>query len=211
MDQKYLDYEGLQELVIKIRSLVDNIGHLVLKGTSASVAALPALADVQNGWMYIITAAGTTTSDFIEGARIEFAANSEVVKVTSGSTAKWALLGSIFNVDDRLQFGAAMPVSPVINQVFLYLGDTTYSYSQVTPEGTEDPAALGWYHSSDGGVTWSAATETTPETTTYIYATRSEEYVQGVIYKYNGSAWVGLSSGDTLTPITTAEVDALFA
>jgi len=134
MDQKYLDYEGLQELVIKIRSLVDNIGHLVLKGTSASVAALPALADVQNGWMYIITAAGTTTSDFIEGARIEFAANSEVVKVTSGSTAKWALLGSIFNVDDRLQFGAAMPVSPVINQVFLYLGDTTYSYSQVTPK-----------------------------------------------------------------------------
>ena len=109
-----------------------------------------------------------------------------------------------------MQFGSTLPTSPVANQVFLYLGSTTYTYTSVTPEGTEDPAALGWYHSADGGTTWSLATETTVDTTTYVYATRSEEYVQGVIYKWSGTEWVALSSGDTFTAITTAEVDALF-
>lgn len=207
---KYLDYAGLQELVTKIKALVNDIGHLVFKGTSATVAALPALSGVTDGWMYMITTADVTTNDFIEGAGVAFDANTEVVKITSGGNAKWCLLGTLFNVDDRLQFGLTMPSSPVANQVFLYLGDTIYTYTSVVPVGDEDPAALGWYHSTDGGTTWTAATEHTVDTVTYIYATRSEQYVQGVIYKYDGSAWVALSSGDTFTAITTAEVDALF-
>lgn len=207
---KYLDYAGLQEVVTKIKALINDIGHITFKGSVATVAALPALNDVTDGWMYMITTADVTTSDFIEGAGVAFNANTEVVKITSGGNARWCLLGTIFNVDDRLQFGSIMPTAPAANQVFLYLGDTTYTYTSVTPEGTENPAALGWYHSTDSGATWSLATETTVDTETYVYATRSEEYVQGVIYKWSGTAWIALSSGDTFVAITTAEIDAMF-
>ena len=104
-----------------------------------------------------------------------------------------------------------MPSNPAQDDVFLFLGDTTYAYNEVTPEIGDDPAALGWYHSDDSGATWELATEHEADTVTYIYATKDEEYVQGVIYKYDETdGWEALNSGDTMIAITTSEVDALF-
>ena len=322
-DKKYLDYEGLQEVVSKVKEYVGERGHLEFKGTVANVAALPALSDQKVGWMYTVLAAGITTADFTDGAGKAIAANSEVsaVKVegttqnpvwskdggttyvdadldavtlegtvgagtklcevyvadgtethlvsgtwyatedgssfftvtalaetfadftkeavsdedaiaelgtkytgsafadlnvyTETITAdvmKWCLLGPVFDVSDKLTFGDTMPSNPEDGDVFLYMGATTYVYTEVTVNPGDDPAALGWYHSDDDGATWSLATEHTADTATYKYATKDEQYVTGVIYKYDLSQtkWVAQSSGDSLVPITNGEIDVLF-
>ena len=321
-DKKYLDYEGLRELVSKFKDYIGEAGKIELKGTVIDVAHLPNLAAQKIGYTYTIKNAGKTTADFTDGAGLEVAANSEVsavevdsvseksvysvdagasyisddlqaytptgtlsaatkiasayvangtethltngtLYVTSdgssffsvtaladtfaaftkvavdnedaiaelgelytndsfkdlnlytetveGKTKKWCLLGPVFDVNNKLTFGTAMPSNPAQDDVFLFLGETTYAYNEVTPEAGDDPAALGLYHSSNGGTTWELATEHEADTTTYIYATKDEEYVQGVIYQYDETnGWESLNSGDTMVAITTSEIDALF-
>lgn len=321
-EKKYLDYEGLQELVLKIKEFVGDAGKLEFKGTVIDVAHLPSVAAQKIGYMYTVQAAGETTADFTDGAGKTVAANSEVAAVEVESTSeksvwsvdagvsyvsadlqayeptgtlsaatklasayvadgtethlvngtlyvtedgasffsvtaladtfadftkeaidnedqiaelgalytgdsfkdlnlytetvegkvmKWCLLGPVFDVSNKLTFGFEMPSNPAQDNVFLFLGDTTYAYNEVTPEVGDDPAALGWYHSDDSGATWELATEHEADTTTYIYATKDEEFVQGVIYKYDETdGWEALNSGDTMVAITTSEVDALF-
>ena len=83
-------------------------------------------------------------------------------------------------------------------------------YTEVTPVGTENPSALGWYE-LDGSDYVLSEDETVDDQKTYY--TRAEQYVKGVIYKYNTttSSWDAQSSGDTFIAITTQEIDALFA
>ena len=215
--KKFLDYEGLQELVLKIKEYVGDAGKIEFKGVVADVAHLPTLADQKVGWMYTVSAEGLTTSDFVEGSGLKVAANSEVacveIDVSGTLTKKWCLLGPVFDVDDKLTFTTTTMPAGVDGEIVMYLGETTYVYNEVTPEVGDDPAALGWYHSDDDGETWSAATEHEADTATYIYATKDEQYVQGVVYQYVAaqSKYVPLSSGDTFIPITTGEIDALFA
>lgn len=214
--KKYLDYTGLTELVAKLKERYGNA--FTWKGSVANIAALPAISGLTTdnvGSVYNVIAAGTTTSDFVEGAGHVLPAGSNVVLSNVGTdqvpVLKWDVLG-VFDISDKLTWVTTMPASPSDGDIVIFLGETTYTYTTVTPVGDEDPAALGWYHSDDGGTTWTAATEHTVDTTTYTYATRAEQYVQGVIYQYDLSttSWVGLSSGDTMVAITTAEVDALF-
>ncbi len=321
-EKKYLDYEGLTELVAKIKEFVGDAGKLEFKGTVIDVAHLPSVATQKIGYMYTVQTAGVTTADFTDGAGKAIAANSEVAAVQvegttevpvysvdagvsyvtadlqaytptgtmsaatklasayvadgtethlvdgtlyvtedgasffsvtaladtfadftkvaiddedtiaelgalytgdsfkdlnaytetiTGNVMMWCLLGPVFDVSNKLTFGFAMPSNPAQDDVFLFLGDTTYAYNEVTPEVGNDPAALGWYHSDDSGVTWEPATEHEADTATYIYATKDEEFVQGVIYKYDETdGWEALNSGDTMVAITTSEVDALF-
>lgn len=216
-DRKYLDYTGLQELVAKIDENYAPVQALVFKGTVATISGLPTVSGQKEGYMYNITTGGTTTADFVEGAGKDLRDGSNVAAINTGTDAdpvmKWDILPGVFNIDDRLQFGNSFPASPENGQTFLYMGSTTYTYTAVTPEGSEDPATLGWYHSTDGGTTWTAATEHTPDTTTYQYATRAEKYIHGVIYVYSTALtdWVPQSTGDTMVAITNGEIDALFA
>lgn len=50
----------------------------------------------------------------------------------------------------------------------------TYEYTPVTPVDGSDISGLDYYHSTDGGTSWEKASESTADTTTYTYATRSE-------------------------------------
>ena len=105
MEKKYLDYEGLQELVLKIKEYVGDAGKLEFKGTVADVAHLPALNEQKVGWMYTVTAKGKTTNDFTDGAGKEVAANSEVaaVKVSGTSTnSVWSIDGGTSYVNSSL-------------------------------------------------------------------------------------------------------------
>ena len=213
--KKYLNYEGLQELVAKINEKYAPISALEFKGVKANIAALPTVADEAVGNMYTVTTGGTTTSDFVEGAgkKLQDGENVVAVNVSSTSTPdmKWDIIGGVFEIDDRLQFGSAMPASPTNGQTFLYMGDTTYTYDEVTPVGTENPQEEGWYV-SDGAGGYTATTDTTVQVGTTYYQ-KNEQYVTGVIYVYNStsSSWVAQSSGDTMIPITNVEIDALFA
>ena len=214
--KKYLDYEGLQTLVEQIKAHFSKTGALIFQGTVATVATLPALTGsghAEVGDMYMFTADATTSADFVEGAGKTVNAYDEVACVDSdgAGTLKWCILGPVLDVSDKLTFGAAMPASPADGDTFLYMGNTTYTYSAVTPEGTENPSEEGWYV-SDGSGGYVATTDTTVESGTTYY-TRAEEYVKGVIYVYNasGSEWVAQSSGDSMIAITTNEITGLFA
>ena len=91
----------------------------------------------------------------------------------------------------------------------MYLGETTFIYTEVTPEGSENPKALGWYVANGSGGYVLTEDETVQPGTTYY--TKNEQYVQGVVYQYDETeGWQALNSGDTFTPITNEEIDALF-
>lgn len=215
MNKKYLDYAGLQELVTKINEKYAPIKAFIYLGSVQNVAALPSVAGVRNGGIYNVEEESTTTSDFVEGAGKKLQAGENVVAVNTGTEAepvmKWDILGGVFDFTDRLQFGDTMPSTDLTaGRTFLYLGDTTYTYSAVTPTGDENPSALGWYELvSDEYVL--SEDETVDDQKTYY--TRAEQYVKGVIYKYNAStsSWDAQSSGDVMVAITNQEIDALFA
>lgn len=215
---EYLNEVGTQHLIDRVKELINDIGHVVQKGVVADVAHLPALSGLKEGWMYEIQAEGQTTADFVEGAGERIAPHSEVMVVDTSTTTtpvlKWAVIGPIFDVSDRLQFGDAFPASPANNQTFLYMGETTYTYTYnaVTPEGTENPQEEGWYV-SDGAGGYELTSDTEVQSGTIYYTrTATEQYVKGVIYKYSTSqsAWIAQSSGDTFVPITNAEIDTMF-
>lgn len=214
-NQKYLSYDGLVELVAKIHEKYASVEALVYKGVKTNIAALPTVANEAIGSMYTVTEGGTTTADFVEGAGKKLQDGENVVAVNTGTDAdpvmKWDILGGVFDFTDRLQFGDTMPSTDLTNgRTFLYLGDTTYTYSEVTPTGDENPSALGWYELvSDEYVLSEDETVDAQKT----YYTRAEQYVKGVIYKYNTStsSWDAQSSGDVMVAITNQEIDALFA
>ena len=214
-DKKYLDYEGLQELVAKIKENFARTGAFSFKGTVATVSGLPALTGTghaEKGDVYMFTAEATTTADFIEGAGKPITQYDEVACMDSdgAGTLKWCILGPVFDVSDKLTYGSSLPASPADGDTFLYLGNTTYTYHAVSDPTGKNPQEEGWYV-SDGSGGYVATSDSTPQSGTTYY-TRSEQYVKGVIYVYNasGSEWVAQSSGDTMLAITTSEIDALF-
>lgn len=213
--KKYLDLEGLQHFLAKTDERYASIQALVYKGVVADIAHLPTVADEEIGNMYTVTTGGTTTADFVEGAGKDLQDGENVVAVNTGTDAdpvmKWDILGGVFKITDRLQFVETMPADPVDEQIVLYLGDTTYTYAEVTPVGTENPQELGWYELVSGEYVLS--TDTTVDNEKTYYERTGEEFVQGVIYKYNATAqeWDSLNSGDIMTAITNLEIDALFA
>jgi hypothetical protein len=297
MEKQFLDYEGLQELVAKIKEKYATIKAFIFKGTVANIAALPAIADQKPGYVYNVTKGGTTTADFDIGAGHPLRDGDNVVAINNGTDAvpimKWDILGATFVIEDRLQFGDTFPSDPENDQTFLYMGDTTYTYTNVsdtlTPSDnpstasyfeydevnneynpsadlyvdesktyytiasdtpTSDPQAEGFYELD--GTKYVASTDTTvdsgktyykasiatvvrgdnPKTmglyetdgTDYSltndeyvvsgknYFTRAEQYVTGVIYKYNtaSTSWVPQTAGDTYIPITKSQIDSLF-
>lgn len=283
-DKKYLDYAGLQEFLAKLTAKYGVA--LQFKGTVQNIAALPSLGvgtSAKEGYVYNIVEAGTTTSDFVEGAGKELRAGSNVAVINtavenSPAVLKFDILAGFFSVDNKLTFGDTMPENPSDGETFLYMGDTTYTYTTVTGlTGAENPKALGYYEKnlSDEYV---ATNDTEPltvykafkdSTTTYFvksatpqvgdtvytisgsvatdsgytvdaigtdeitvnsapyarsaedneyisektyYSDKTEEFVTGVIYVYDQSttSWIAQSSGETYTPITIQEIDALF-
>jgi len=210
----YLDYEGLKYFKEKLDAEYAPIAALQFKGTAATISALPTVAGVDAGSVYNVTTGGTTTADFVEGAGQTLQDGMNVVAVNTGTDAdpamKWDILGGVFDISDRLQFGDAFPASPDDGQTFLYMGNTTYTYTAASLTGDEDPSELGLYE-EDGSGGYQLTTDTTV-TSGKTYYTRAEQYLKGVIYVYDNtlSEWVPQSSGDTMIAITDSQIDALF-
>lgn len=211
MEKNYVDYAGLTHFKEKLDEAYAPIAALQFIGTVATISALPTVAGVDSGSVYNVTQGGTTTADFVEGAGQTLQDGMNVVAVNTGTDAapvmKWDILGGVFDITDRLQFGATFPAAPESGQTFLYMGNTTYTYTEASLTGDENPAELGLYELD--GTDYVITTDTTV-TSGKTYYTRAEQYVKGVIYVYDGSAWVAQSSGDTMVAITNAQIDALF-
>ena len=214
--KKYLDYEGLSAFKAKCDEAYALNGALNFKGTVPTISALPTVAGTHVGDMYNVTTGGTTTADFVEGAGKVLDDGENVVAVNVAGTGepvsmKWDILGGVLDVSDKLTFGSTMPANPEDGDTFLYLGATTYTYSEVTPEADDNPSELGWYEYDDVEQEYilSEDTEVDPNKTYFV---QNEQYVKGVIYVWNesGSAWIAQSSGDTMIPITNTEINQLF-
>lgn len=214
----FLDYPGLEELVAKIKEKYAPIQAIQYKGTVATISGLPTIATEAEGNMYNIVTGGTTTADFVEGAGHTISDGTNVVAINTETDPdepaimKWDILPGVFVLDDRLQFGTAMPDTDLTDgRTFLYLGNTTYSYDAVTPTGTENPKELGWYEYDSIEDEYVLTEDETVQSGT-SYFVKNEEFVQGVVYVYSTttSSWIPKSSGDTFTRITEAQIDALF-
>lgn len=175
---------------------------------------------------YSVTALAETFADFIKVAIDDEDVIAELgtlytgdsfkdlnayTETITGSVMMWCLLGPVFDVSDKLTFTTTtMPVG-TDGLVIMYLGETTYTYEEVEdPDPEANPKALGWYVSNGSGGYVLTEDETVQDGTTYY--TKEEQYVQGVVYQYSESEgkYLPLSSGDTFTPITNQEIDALF-
>ena len=152
-----------------VQQEISGITHAIVPKASVAFASLPALADVNVGWMYNISDAFTTTADFVEGTGKKYGAGQNVVCVEYESgTKKWDVFSTPIDltpvwaaIDERLVVADSMPATPENGDKVLYTGAT----------GT---------------------------------------YVQGRVYKYNATATEWQLVGNGMTPITTAEIDALF-
>ena len=213
---KYLDYAGLQELVTKINEKYAPIQAIQYKGSVADVAHLPTVSETAIGSMYNIVAQGTPTSDFVEGAGKKVEAGSNVIAVNTASEGdpvvmKWDLANGIINVDDRLQFGTAMPQTDLVDgRTFLYLGEDTFEYNEVS-DPTGNPQEKGYYEEVSAGV-YELTTDTTVDDQKTYY-TKDPVLVKGIIYKYNltDTEWVAQNEASEMIPILNSEIDALFA
>lgn len=214
----FLDYEGLEEVVAKIKEKYAPIQAIQYKGTVATISSLPTIATEAEGNMYNIITGGTTTADFVEGAGHTISDGTNVVAINTETDPdepaimKWDILPGVFVLDDRLQFGTAMPDTELTDgRTFLYLGNTTYSYDPVTPTGAENPKELGWYEYDSVNDEYVLTEDETVQSGT-SYFVKNEEFVKGVIYVYSTttSSWIPQSSGDTFSRITEAQIDALF-
>lgn len=214
---KFLDYTGLQELVLKINEKFAPIQAIQYRGSVQDVASLPTLATTSIGSMYNIVEQGTTTADFVEGAGKKIEAGSNVIAVNTEldpaqpAIMKWDLANGIINVDDRLQFGTAMPVTDLVEgRTFLYLGEDTFEYNAVA-NPTGNPREKGYYV-EDGSGGYKVTTDTTVQSGVTYY-TKDPVLVKGIIYKYDltNTKWVAQNEASEMTPILNSEIDALFA
>lgn len=216
-NKNYLDYEGLSYFFEKLEERYAPIQALQFRGTVATISALPTVADERPGYVYNVTTGGTTTADFVEGAGQVLQNGENVVVVNIGTDEnpelKFDTLGGLFNIEDRLQFGNALPETELENgRTFLYMGPTTYTYEAVTPTGDEVPSDEGWYEYDSTTETYTVSSDSSVDASKTYYIRTGEDKVHGVIYVYNGttSEWVAQSSGDVMVPITNSQIDALF-
>ena len=128
----------------------------------------------------------------------------------SGTTYAWenVPVSPGGSVDDKLTWGTEMPSTPTEDDVFLYMGETTYTYEEVTPVGDENPSELGWYV-EDGSGGYELTSDTTVQSGTTYY-TRAEQYVAGTIYQYDGTEWVAKTASGEPESIPVADVEAMF-
>ena len=123
---------------------------------------------------------------------------------------KWDLANGIINVDDRLQFGTAMPQTDLVDgRTFLYLGEDTFEYNEVS-NPTGNPQEKGYYEEVSAGV-YELTTDTTVDDQKTYY-TKDPVLVKGIIYKYNltDTEWVAQNEASEMIPILNSEIDALF-
>jgi len=214
MSEKYLDLNGLKRVVSKIKDYYTSVQTIRYKSIVATISSLPNLDDCMVGWMYSIRTGGLTTDDFVEGAGKTVSDGESVLVVNIGTEEepikKWDLVGGVFDVSDRLQFGNTFPASPVIGDTFLYMGTNVFDYSEVTPEGTENPSDEGWYEYSLTLESY-VLTEDTEVISGKTYYIRYEKYKKGVVYVYSDSnIWAPQPNGDTISSIDSSDIESLF-
>ncbi len=187
-EKRYLDYDGLQELVLKIKEYIGDAGKLEFKGTVADVAHLPALNTQKVGWMWTVTAEGKTTSDFVEGPNLRIAPNSEVAAIkVSGTSTK-----SIYSVNDGTTYvdadlGAYTPTGTVG-------AGTKVCEVYIATDADTDLEEGHWYVTDDGAAFYDATVLADDFADITKTAVSNEDAITALGAKYTGSAFADLNT-----------------
>lgn len=217
--RKYLDYDGLARVLAKLKEKYISIQTVSFRGVVSTISSLPNLAEQNSGYMYTVTTGGITTSDFVEGAGKTLQDGENVVAVNVAPQGqpvvmKWDILGGVFKIDDRIQFGEHLPANPNFGDPFLYLGPTVTEYRPVgNPPLDANPKALKWYEYDEQSETYvrSNDIEVNPNKTYYVFV---EVLKNCVIYVYSddgqGGVWAPQPYGDTVGSIDIEDIEALF-
>lgn len=212
--RKYLDYDGLVDVLQRVKEMYTSVSTISFRGICATISELPDVSSLKPGYMYSVTTGGLTTDDFVVGPGQVLQDGENVVAVNIGDDEepimKWDIVGGVFNIEDRLQFGNYMPASPSTGDTFLYLGSTTYVYLEVTPSGDENPSEKGWYEYSVADDEYKLSEDiSVVEGKTYYV--KKEQYKTGVIYVYTSiGVWEPKPSGDKISSIDVSDINALF-
>ena len=187
---------------------VEGAGHILGDGENVAVVelitgytAVPAASVTTDkdpkalGW-YESDGAATPTYTLSED-RI---ADPAKTYYTADTVKKWDILGGVFDLEGRyLEFGKEFPTSPVDERVFLYMGEDTFIYDEVTspegrpvdndyyeavnvynavtPIGDEDPSAEGWYESDGATPPTYTLTADTSVQVGKTYYTKDVDYI----------------------------------
>lgn len=213
-EDKYLNGDGLAHVLRRFKETYISLHAVSYKEMVDTISSLPSFEVVKVGYMYGIRHGGETTEDFVGGAGQTIYDGDNVICVNVGTDEepelKWDAVGGMVNISDRLQFGNSFPASPVIGDTFLYMGPNTYSYDEADPEGTENPAELGWYEYSIASSSY-VLTEDDHVVEGKDYYIRQEQYKKGIVYVYSiGDIWAPQPNGDTISSIDLQDIDNLF-
>lgn len=121
----------------QVESAIDQHLSAVYKaaGSVASISALPAPSESYLGYVYNVEAAFTTTSDFVEGAGVDYPAGTDVaiIAVQSGGTTtyKYDAMSGFVDLGSYIE----KPANPAVDD-FLCWNGTTW-------EATTVPSAQG--------------------------------------------------------------------
>lgn len=80
---------------------VESIGTVYKAAGSVAFASLPTLGAEYEGYVYNVTDDFTTTSDFVEGAGVNYPAGTNVVCIKTGGVYKWDTLGSFVDISGK--------------------------------------------------------------------------------------------------------------
>ena len=166
-------------------------------GGSFAFANLPAASAQTLGFVYDITDDFTTTSDFREGAGIDYPAGTNVVVVNVGTAQSPVykydiLMGNLSGYQKKMQF-AVMPTagSDYVGKIFQYTGADTANYThghyyECTTDGTlytwkEIPVQDSGDSALTTAVTSNLAVGAIPSGTTIAKDTTFTEFVQKLL------------------------------
>lgn len=93
----------------------ESLGKVYKPAGSVAFASLPTLGAEYEGYVYNVTNDFTTTSDFVEGAGIDYPAGTNVVCIDVGSSVyKWDVLGSFIDLSgyqEKLTVGTGIDIT----------------------------------------------------------------------------------------------------
>lgn len=145
--KKLYEYDGTD--YVELSAGIDTVVYQ--PGGSVAFASLPAGSASNLGFIYNITDAFTTTSDFVEGAGIEYPANTDVAVINAGTAQSPSykynvFMGSLAGYQKKIQY-TAMPTADAshVGQILQYMGVTNSSYTHgYFYECTTDGTTYSW-------------------------------------------------------------------
>ena len=177
-------------------------GGLQPHGTVA-FADLPALPDVNAGWMYNVSDEFTTTEDFKEGAGGTIPAGANIYKTSDG---KWDVLAGtpvtgVKGCNETAYRRGNIDLTPENIGAVAIVGDTASNVASFTSSDVADGSASSWT---------SVATLTSGEKHTSLFAKVSQMFKNvRYLYKMLGTTDISSIGGGTVTGAISSQNDTL--